>query len=153
MTKKINLFLLSLLLVLPLAVKAAEKPAVKTLEAKVDGTSIKYNGTMETGSVAVMCKLYSEEDVEVDIQSTAVSSLAFEDSFVALPAGKYYVVCANYDGGSTKKSEIVEVTKLAPVPTGNPDTYDAGIRNSVILLTISAIAIAGYVIYLKKKEI
>ena len=56
-------FILSLLilLVFPLVV-LAEDPKVLTLESEADGSTLTFNGTVEAGSHAVMCKLYDGEN-------------------------------------------------------------------------------------------
>ena len=148
--KKLGLFVLSILLVLPFSVNAATLPAVKTLEATVSGSTVSYNGTMEDGSYAVMCKLFDKDDKEVDKLSSQVDSNKFEGSFTKVANGTYNVVCANYEGGDVKKEEVT-VTDSTETPS-SPNTYDAGITTSLIIVGISGIAIVGSVLYLRKKN-
>ena len=100
--KKLYLFLISLLLIIPFSVYAATTPRVLTLTAKSSGTTINYEGTIEEGSHAVMCKLYNSDNQEIDLLSSAVDNKAFEGSFENVEKGKYTVACANYEGGEIK---------------------------------------------------
>ena len=146
--KKYLVLLLALLLVSPLNAFAEEKqPKVLKLEASSEGSTIKYKGTTEDGSHAVMCKLLAKTEEEVDLLSSAVSENAFEDEFKDVPAGTYTVACANYEGGEIEKAKVT-VEK----DSSNPQTHDAGIRNSIIILSISIIGIAACVGYLLKKK-
>ena len=147
--KKIGLFILSLLFVIPFSVNAAEYK-VETLESSVSGSTISYNGTMEDGAHAVTCKLYNSENTEVDLLSSAVDSNKFEGSFENVSEGKYVVSCANYEGGEIKSVDVTvgaattgETTKT--VPTGD------NVKTYVIIAIVSIIAIAGATVYLKKR--
>lgn len=104
--KKRYLFVLTLLFMIPFMVKADEKPKVLTLETETDGSIITYSGTMESGSHAVMCKLYDNEDKEVAMLSSDVDGGAFEGEFVAPKTGDYYVACANYEGGLIETADV-----------------------------------------------
>ena len=137
-----KLTLLLVLLVFPVIVNAASTPTVTKLEATVNENTINYTGEIESGSYAVMCKLNNSSDEEVDLFSSAVDSNKFEGQFTNVPAGKYTVVCANYEGGDVKKVEAT-VEK-------NPKTHDSGIVPSAILLIISVVGIIGFTIYMKK---
>ena len=88
------------------------------LETNVEGKNISYNGTMETGSHAVMCKLYSEA-TELNKTSLPVDGGKFNGTFTVTEAGDYKIACANYEGGAIKeatatvanaKEEIKEIT-------------------------------------------
>ena len=153
--KKFNLLFLTILLTIPFRVNAAT-PSVKTLEVESTGSTIKYNGTMEDGSTAVMCKLYDTSDTEIDLFSSAVDTNAFSGSFTNVADGTYDIACANYEGGQLKKVKVTvennenNTTDNTDSTIDNPKTYDAGIRNSIILLTISTMAIISYTIYSKK---
>lgn len=159
--KKISLFIISILLIVPMSVLAAEIN-VKTLKATATGTTINYNGTMEDGSYAVMCKLY-KGDEELDLLSSAVENNSFEGSFTAPSNGEYKVVCANYEGGEIKSvdvtvgSEEEATTDVVATKTSvkedkksNPKTYD-GIMAFVTMLVI---AIVGFTVtvFLKKRK-
>lgn len=172
--KKISLFVISILLIVPMSVLAAEIN-VKTLKATATGTTINYNGTMEDGSYAVMCKLY-KDDEELDLLSSAVENNSFEGSFTAPSSGEYKVYCANYEGGEIKsvdvtvknnKTETVEETTTEEVKTddvvatktsvkeedkkSNPKTYD-GI---MIFVSLLVVAIIGFTVtvFLKKRKV
>ena len=116
--KKLKYLIFSLLLIIPLCVFAAEQPKVTKLETNVEGKNISYNGTMETGSHAVMCKLYSDS-TEINKISLPVDSGKFNGSFTVTEIGEYKISCANYEGGAIKevtatvadaKEEIKEIT-------------------------------------------
>lgn len=143
--KKITLFLL-LLLIFPITALAAEKPKVESLTAKASKNEISYEGKMEDGSIAVMCKLFNSKGEEIDLLSSSVDEKAFTGKFSNVKKGSYKVSCANYEGGEIK-TVSVKITG-----TNNPVTYDAGIKNNVIVLVASAIGIAGAAIYLKKQK-
>ena len=146
--KKICLFVISILLVLPISALAAATPRVLTLDAKSSGSKISYNGTVEDGSHAVMCKLYSSNDEEVDLLSSAVDNKEFEGSFSNVEDGTYHVACANYEGGEVKSVEVVVNNT-----TANPNTYDAGISSFIIILVVSILGILGISMYLKKRKV
>lgn len=145
--KKVYLLILTILFIIPFKVKAATTPRVLTLEAKSTGTTIKYNGTIEEGSHAVMCKLYNSDKEEVDLLSSAVDNKEFSGSFTVSESDKYKVACANYEGGDIKEVEVKMV-----VDKTNPPTYDAGITASIIVLAVGIIGIVGVLVYLKKKK-
>ncbi len=143
-----KLFVLTLLLIFPLSVFAAEeKPKVLTLNAKAEDAVINYDGTTEEGSHAVMCKLYDKDSEEVDKLSVAVNELKFEGSFTVNEKGKYTVYCANYEGGEIKNVEV-EVTSINK---SNPKTAD----NLALYITLGVVSIAGIsalVIALNKRK-
>ena len=132
--KKLLVFVLFLI---PICfVSAATNPKVVSLTATADNNTIKFNGTMEDGSHAVMCKLYNTSDEELDLLSTAVAESKFEGTFTVSEKGDYKVACANYEGGDiTIASTNVEkvVYKITFDPNGGtvknldvPATMDAG---------------------------
>jgi len=100
--KKSYLLFVLLLLVFPLIVFAEEAPKVLTLETSVEGSIVNFNGTTESGSHAVMCKLYNSDSEEIDRLSVAVNNLQFEGQFATTEIGNYTVKCANYSGGEFK---------------------------------------------------
>lgn len=130
--KKLKLFIVSVLLLIPFTVNAAE-PKVTSLDAKVSSGTISYNGTMEDGSHAVMCKLYDSNSKEIDLLSSAVDSNKFEGSFTVSSKGTYKVSCANYEGGEITE-KTVEVIKVK-----NPKTGD----KIVLYLVVGIISLVG----------
>ncbi len=155
--KKLSLFIVSILLLVPISVFAAEYK-VETLEAKANGSTINYNGTMEDGSTAVMCKLKNSKDEEVDLLSSAVDSNKFEGSFEGVAKGDYKVVCANYEGGEIKEVEVtVETETIDSVVTSttskksskSPKTGDS-ITKYIILVVLAIVGI-GYSVFKLKK--
>ena len=141
--KKVSFLLLSILLV-PMTVKAALAPSVKTLEASAVNNTINYNGTVEDGSHAVMCKLLDKDNKEVDLLSSAVDNGAFTGSFNNVAKGTYTVSCANYEGGEFKKAEV-EVT------VDNPKTGD-NMMLYCSVLAVSVVGIAGLGVVLNKRR-
>ena len=152
--KKLSLFLVSILLIIPFAVKAAS-PSVKTLDATVDSSTIKYSGTMEDGSYAVMCKLYKGDD-EIDLLSSAVDNNKFEGEFTVSSKGEYKIHCANYEGGEIKNITVsvdVESDKASSKEDNksNPKTGDK-VMIFVSMLVVSIIGF-GITVVLKKRKI
>ena len=146
--KKLGLLLM--LFILPLSVSAASVN-VKSLDATTEGKTIKYNGEMEDGSVAVMCKLYNGED-EIDYLSSAVDSNKFEGSFTVTSDGTYKVACANYEGGEFKTTEV-EVKEETPEEEkkeSTPNTYD-NILSIVAIAGISLATLVGITLYIRKE--
>ena len=139
-----KLGLLILLLVLPFAVNAATSINVKSLDASVSGTTINYNGEMEDGSVAVMCKLY-DGDNEIDYLSSQVNSNKFEGSFSVDKAGTYKLRCANYEGGEIKEVEVTTTENKT-----NPTTKDP-IYTYIAIGAVALIVIGVVVVFLTKK--
>ena len=142
-----KLGLLILLLVLPFAVNAATSINVKSLDASVSGTTINYNGEMEDGSVAVMCKLY-DGDNEIDYLSSQVNSNKFEGSFSVDKAGTYKLRCANYEGGEIKEVEVTTTENKT-----NPTTGDA--IYTYIAIGAGALIVIGIIVVIltrKKKD-
>ena len=139
-----KLGLLILLLVLPFAVNAATSINVKSLDASVSGTTINYNGEMEDGSVAVMCKLY-DGDNEIDYLSSQVNSNKFEGSFSVDNAGTYKLRCANYEGGEIKEVEVTTTENKT-----NPTTKDP-IYTYIAIGAVALIVIGVVVVFLTKK--
>lgn len=116
--KKKLLLVFSLLLILPLTVRAEAGTNVKTVEATVNKNTITFNGTTQDDSVAVMCKLLSGNS-EVDKLSVEVNATVFTGSFVAEETGSYTVACANYDGGTIVTDEAVVSTMATFTVTFN----------------------------------
>ena len=142
-----KLGLLILLLVLPFAVNAATSINVKSLDASVSGTTINYNGEMEDGSVAVMCKLY-DGDNEIDYLSSQVNSNKFEGAFSVDNAGTYKLRCANYEGGEIKEVEVTTTENKTNPTTGDPIyTYVAIGAGALIVIGIIVVILTR-----KKKD-
>ena len=142
--KKISLFVVALLLIIPLSVRAAEYKVVE-LNATNESGTIKYNGTMEAGSTAVMCKLYDSSSNELDLLSSAVENTKFEGSFTVSSNGTYKVSCANYEGGEITE-KTVEVTGVK-----NPKTGD----NIIMYVSLGVIALLGigFIAFRLKKQV
>ena len=139
-----KLVLLIALLFIPVCVSAAEYK-VESLDATASTGTINYNGTMEDGSHAVMCKLYNSKGEELDLLSSAVNEKKFEGSFEVSAKGTYKVACANYEGGAIVE-KTVEVTAVK-----NPKTSD----NIVLYVTLGVIALLGasYLAFRLKKQL
>lgn len=104
--KKFSVLLIILLLFPFIYVEAASTPRVLTLDATKSDTTITYNGTIEDGSYAVMCKLLNNNNEEIDLLSSSVTNNSFEGSFVVSEKANYKVACANYEGGDIKEVEV-----------------------------------------------
>ena len=104
--KKFSVLLIILLLFPFIYVEAASTPRVLTLDATTSDTTITYNGTIEDGSYAVMCKLLNNNNEEIDLLSSSVTNNSFEGSFVVSEKANYKVACANYEGGDIKEVEV-----------------------------------------------
>ena len=104
--KKFSVLLIILLLFPFIYVEAASTPRVLTLDATTSDTTITYNGTIEDGSYAVMCKLLNNNNEEIDLLSSSVTNNSFEGSFVVSEKVNYKVACANYEGGDIKEVEV-----------------------------------------------
>lgn len=146
--KKISYILVIALLIIPFSVYAATTPVVEELNAEVSGATISYNGTMSTGSHAVMCKLFNSENEEIDLLSSPVDKSKFEGSFKVYEKGEYKVSCANYEGGEFKDAKVT----VKDIPkTSNPDTGDK------ILLFISvgiiSLSLMSYLLYKSKNKL
>lgn len=102
--KKISLFIVAILLIIPFTVSAAEYKVEKLNASNTSGT-IKYDGTMETGSTAVKCWLY-EGTTELNYYSSAVDNTKFNGTFTVSKNGEYIVKCANYEGGDLKETTV-----------------------------------------------
>ena len=119
--KKVSLLIVSLLLIIPISVKAADPQyKVESLDATVSGSTISYNGTMEDGATAVKCWLY-EGTTELNAISSAVDTHKFEGTFTAPKAGDYKVSCANYEGGDVKSVDVKVETESSTEPTETTD--------------------------------
>ena len=104
------LLILSLMLIVPLSVRADVKPKVLTLDAELSNNTISYSGTTEDDAYAVMCKLLDDNDEEIDKLSVSVDNNAFEGTFITLETGDYKVACANYEGGEIKTVSVTVET-------------------------------------------
>lgn len=144
--KKISLFIFIMLLLIPFSVLAEELPSVKTLTAKANKSTINFNGTIEDGSHAVMCKLFNEKNEEIDLLSAAVDEEEFNGSFENVSNGTYNVACANYEGGKIEKTEVLVKG------SSNPKTGDS-ILKYIVEFLISIIGIITGYVYLKTKEV
>ena len=143
--KKNSLFIFIMLLLIPFSVLAEELPSVKTLTAKANKSTINFNGTIEDGSHAVMCKLFNEKNEEIDLLSAAVDEEKFNGSFENVSNGTYNVACANYEGGE------IEKTKVLVNESSNPKTGDSILIYTVLFLISSIGMIIGN-IYLRKQR-
>ncbi|MEE3342925.1 MAG: InlB B-repeat-containing protein [Bacilli bacterium] len=123
------LLIFSLLLVLPLTVMAAGEANVTSLDTHAEdgGNIILFGGTTENSSHAVMCKLYDNQDEEIDKLSVEVTNEGtngtFGGSFLAPSVGTYTVSCANYEGGNIV-SDDVSVTEMTKVSVTFYDPID-----------------------------
>lgn len=106
--KKKLLIIFSLLLILPLTVKA--EPNVSELDTFLEGNVILFNGTTLDSSHAVMCKLLDDQSEEIDMLSVEVNNEGtngiFNGTFMAPATGNYTVACANYEGGTIVTDEV-----------------------------------------------
>lgn len=143
--KKINLLVFLMILLIPFSVLADTNPSVKTLKTDTKKSTINYNGTMEDGSHAVMCKLYNSKGEEIDLLSSSVEDNKFSGSFTDVSSGTYNVACANYEGGEIKKVEVTVDTSK------NPKTSDTGIY-SIAMIIMSMFGLFGSALYLKKEK-
>lgn len=162
--KKKYILILILLVIIPLNVFAATEPTILTLTAEATETTIDYTGTTEGDITAVMCKLFNNEDEELDMLSLAVDNSTFSGSFTNVEEGTYNVSCAKYEGGAIKKAKVVvgatsnsksideKETTTTNNTKDNPKTYDSGIKSSIIILVISVIGIMSAIIYSKKTK-
>ena len=145
--KKISLLMLLILLIVPLNVRAAE---IKVLELDVSAkdNTIKYNGTMDDGATAVMCKLFNSEEDEVDKLSSAVDGHKFAGEFTIDKNDTYTIYCANYEGGAISSKEVIvsEIKELVAPKTGDNILTYVGIG------AIGLIGIAASVIVFKKRK-
>ena len=138
--------LLLIIAIFPFAfASAATAPQVVSLETAVEGNVIKYNGEMEDGSFAVVCKLVDKDDKEVQDFSSAVDNHKFSGSFTVETAGDYTVRCAHFEGGEVKGAEAT----VTEVPSTNAKTGDF-IHIYVIVGIVALIGLFGTVFYLKK---
>ena len=151
--KKLGLLLCGLF-ILPFGVFAASNPKVTEINSKVEGNIISYTGTTETGSHAVMCKLYNSKDEEIDLLSTAVDNTKFEGEFIVSEIGTYTLECANYEGGELKKVDVVveKITDEKNNAENNPKTGDNYV-SLIIILGVSVIGLALCAIYFKSKQV
>jgi len=142
--------LLLIIAIFPFAfASAATAPQVVSLETTVEGNVIKYNGEMEDGSFAVVCKLVDKDDKEVQDFSSAVDNHKFSGSFTVETAGDYTVRCANYEGGIVKGATVT-IDSIAEAQS-NPPTGDS-IYTYGIIAGIALIGIGIVVVILTKKK-
>lgn len=153
-----KIFLIIALFIIPTCVFAADLPKVTKLDATLSNKEIKYNGEIEDGSYAVMCKLLNDKEEELDLLSSPVSDNKFDGTFTVSDDKKYQVVCANYEGGEFKtvdvkvdnETKIENKVEEAKKET-NPKTGD-NIGTYVTLGLISLIGLSN-IIYLKRKRV
>lgn len=146
-----KIIVLLLLIIFPISVNAASV-SVKSLSASLDNSTIKYNGEMENGSYAVMCKLLDSDDNELDYLSSAVSNHKFEGEFTIDSEGTYNIACANYEGGDFKieEVEVKEETTEEEMKESTPNTYD-NILSIVAIAGISLAILVGITLYIRKE--
>jgi len=154
-----KIFLIIALFIIPTCVFAADLPKVTKLDAILSNKEIKYNGEVEEGSYAVMCKLLSDEE-EIDLLSSPVSDNKFDGSFTVSDNGDYEIACANYEGGEIKKVSVTTDDKTKEEETkeevkdevkeANPKTGD----NIVTYVTLGILSLIGLssIIYLKMRK-
>ena len=143
------MFLLVALFIVPTCIFAATSPEITKLDANVSGKVIKYNGETTDGAYAVMCKLFSDKDEELDLLSSPVSENKFDGSFTVTDNGDYKVACAIYEGGEFKKVDVS--VNVEEKKESNPQTGD----NILIYLSIGLASIIslGGIMYYKKRII
>ena len=107
------MFLLVALFIVPTCIFAATSPEVIKLDATVSGKDIKYNGETTDGAYAVMCKLFSDKDEELDLLSSPVSENKFDGSFTVIDNGEYKVACAIYEGGEFKTVDVNNLSEIS----------------------------------------
>ena len=140
--------LLLIIAIFPFAfASAATAPQVVSLETTVEGNVIKYNGEMEDGSFAVVCKLIDKDDKEVQDFSSAVDNHKFSGSFTVETAGDYTVRCAHFEGGEVKGAEAT----VTEVPSTNAKTGDI-VMLYVVMLIVGVVGAGAVTFYLVKKS-
>lgn len=160
--KRIRFLLFIILFIfLPVKIYAASTPRVLTLEGSASGSTISYNGTIEDGSTAVMCKLLSTSSLELDMLSSPVDNGAFVGEFVVSENKDYKIACANYDSGeikeitvsfnkNTSSSNTSKNDKLKVTDSKNVKTSD-NIMRFIIAGSISLIGIVILFIIKRKR--
>lgn len=151
------LFLIALFII-PTCIFAVnlDKPKVTKLDATTDKFEIKYNGEVEEGSYAVMCKLLNDEE-ELDLLSSPVDDNKFDGTFTVTENGKYIVSCANYEGGETKTVDVTVEDKeeqkqdKEEVKEENPKTGD-NIITYIVVCSISIVALCCIILLKKRKN-
>lgn len=101
-----KIFMIIALFIIPTCVFAKDLPKVTKLDATLSNKEVKYNGEIEDGSYAVMCKLLNDKEEELDLLSSPVSDNKFDGTFTVSDDKKYQVVCANYEGGEFKSVDV-----------------------------------------------
>ena len=131
--KKYLFTFLSLFIILP-AMVFADDPKVLTLDTEVSGNSVTFSGTVESGSHAVMCKLYDSENHEKDMLSVSVDNGTFSGLFAITETGNYKVACANYEGGAIKSdtTTVNEVTQAT-----HTITFNSNGGSNVVAITVN----------------
>lgn len=159
--KKVALFIISLLLIIPFTVHAADEK-VLTLDVNANGANITYSGTTEDGITAVMCRLIDENGQDADKYSSAVTSNAFDGSLTAPGNGDYKVSCAKFEGGDALVKDVsisglpennssTQVTTTKAQNSKNPKTND-GVLNYVYILIAGLVGIGAGTLYIKKTK-
>ena len=145
--------LLIILLLTPSLVLAAN-PKVTSLSAKINNNVITFNGEVENGSYAVMCKLIVD-DKEVDMLSTSVDKNKFNGKFNVNSSAIKKIACANYEGGEITTTTVEETkgettsNDVENVKESVPNTLD-NIGLYINIGFISLLSILGISLYYKK---
>ena len=142
--KKLGILILGLFL-FPVVASAAVAPAVDTVTATIDGTTIKYSGTTVGDSTAVMCKLYDGNGEPIDEFSSAVDEDKFSGEFVTTTNGNYEVRCANYEGGEVKGATVTVDSATNPATGDKIYTYG-------IILGVALVGVGIVVVIMTKKN-
>ena len=147
-----KVFLLIVLFILPTSVFALNKDII-ALDARANGNTISYNGTIESGAYAVMCKLYNSSNEEVDYFSSSVENDFFEGTLTAPGSGDYKVSCADFDSGNINSVNVsVGDTSTSLLRTSdNPHTND-GILAYVFIFFIGMIGLISGSSYILKHK-
>ena len=134
--KKYLFTLLSLFLIVPIMV-FADEPRVLTLNTEVSSNAVTFSGTVESGSHAVMCKLYDNNNHEKDMLSVGVNNGAFEGSFEITENGNYKVSCANYEGGAIKSDTATATAVIPEAPVTHTITFNTNGGSNVAAITVN----------------
>lgn len=159
--RRINLLVLIFIFMIPfIYVEAATGARVLTLDADDSGLTITYNGTVEDGSHAVMCKLLNSNSEEIDLLSSAVLNNKFEGLFTVDSKATYKIACANYEGGEFKEVVVsfdddmatsdATVKKVNKTDAKNVKTGD-NIGKFMVLAVVSLVLIVTLFIIKKKR--
>ena len=122
MKKILNVFVLSLLVVVVLSVPTyAANAKVTALNASASGSTINVSGSVESTMVAAAISVYDEAGTTlVALKTTPITDAnTFSDSVTVSSAGIYTVRVADYDGGaySETKVKVATATTTAAAPS------------------------------------